>query len=74
MTIYIGLGSAAKAERLSLRWPSGQVDEIESLEAGRWYVVKEGVGVLNPSAARAKRVAERERWGWGPTALIGVLR
>jgi hypothetical protein len=74
MTIYVGLGTAAKAEGLSLRWPSGHVDEIESLEAGRWYVVKEGVGVLNPSAARAKRVAERERWGWGPTALIGVLR
>jgi hypothetical protein len=28
---------------------------------------------LSPSAARAKRVAEREPWGWGPTALIRVL-
>jgi aminoglycoside phosphotransferase family enzyme len=26
-------------------------------------------GVLNPSAARAERVAEREPWGWGPTAV-----
>ncbi|HSF16170.1 MAG TPA: CRTAC1 family protein [Vicinamibacteria bacterium] len=59
MTMYIGLGSAAMAEGVSLRWPSGHVDEIDSLDAGRLYVVKEGVGVLNPSAARAKGVAER---------------
>jgi indolepyruvate ferredoxin oxidoreductase alpha subunit len=30
-------------------------------------------GVLNPSGARAKRVAEREPREWGPAALIGVL-
>ena len=27
-------------------------------------------GVVNPSAARAKRVAEREPRGWGPAALM----
>jgi hypothetical protein len=46
MTLYVGLGSAAKGGGLSLRWPSGRVEEIETLEAGRWYVVKEGVGVI----------------------------
>jgi hypothetical protein len=63
MTIYVGLGTASKAERLSLRWPSGHVDEIESLETGGLYVVKEGVGVLNPSAARRppQRACERRR-------------
>ena len=46
MTLYMGLGSARKAEGLSLRWPSGRVEEIGTLEAGRWHVVKEGVGVI----------------------------
>lgn len=46
MTLYLGLGSAPEARGLSLRWPSGRVEEIGILEAGRWYVVKEGVGVL----------------------------
>ncbi len=46
MTLTVGLGGAAKAEGLSLRWPSGHVDSIERLEAGCWYVVKEKVGVL----------------------------
>ena len=38
-----------------------------------WTVGTTPEGVLNPSAARAKRVAEREPWGWGPTALMGVI-
>ncbi|HLE70811.1 MAG TPA: ASPIC/UnbV domain-containing protein, partial [Vicinamibacteria bacterium] len=46
MTLYVGLGSAPKAGGLSLRWPSGRVEEIGTLEAGSWYVVKEGVGVI----------------------------
>jgi hypothetical protein len=46
MTLYVGLGARSKIEGLTLRWPSGHVDSIASLEAGHWYVVKEGVGVL----------------------------
>jgi hypothetical protein len=46
MTIYVGLGDKAKAEGLTLRWPSGRVESIESLVVGRWYVVKEGAGVI----------------------------
>jgi hypothetical protein len=46
MRIHLGLGTAAKASGLSLRWPSGRVDAIESLEAGSTYIVKEGVGAL----------------------------
>jgi enediyne biosynthesis protein E4 len=46
MMIYVGLGSARTAHSLTLRWPSGHVDSIDALEAGRSYVVKESVGVI----------------------------
>ncbi len=44
--LYIGLGNTSRVDSISLRWPSGRVEEIDALEAGRWYVVKEGVGVI----------------------------
>jgi hypothetical protein len=46
MVLHVGVGGAQRAEGLSLRWPSGRVDSVDRLEAGRWYVVKEGVGVI----------------------------
>jgi hypothetical protein len=46
MILHVGLGNSTKAEELALRWPSGRVDRIERLEAGRRYVIKEGVGVI----------------------------
>jgi hypothetical protein len=46
LTLYVGLGSSRSAQSVSIRWPSGGVESIASIEAGRLYVVKEGVGVL----------------------------
>ncbi len=46
MAIYVGLGSAPAAQSLTLRWPSGRLQEIDTLESGRSYVVKESVGVI----------------------------
>ena len=46
MVLHLGIGGAARVEGLSLRWPSGRVDSIDRLEAGRRYVVKEGIGVI----------------------------
>jgi len=46
MVVHVGLGDSTRAEGLSLRWPSGHLDSIGGLEAGRGYVVKEGIGVI----------------------------
>ncbi len=46
MAIYVGLGSARIARSLTLRWPSGRVEVIDSLEAGSRHVIKEGFGLL----------------------------
>ncbi len=43
--LYFGLGEHARVDRLTVRWPSGQVDEFTDLEARRLARVTEGEGI-----------------------------
>jgi hypothetical protein len=54
--IHIGLGQAARAERIEIRWPSGATEVVENLAAGKFYRIREGAGVVEalPPAARPK--------------------
>jgi len=40
---YFGLGQNAKADSVEIRWPSGQVDVYENIDANQRITVKEGV-------------------------------
>jgi hypothetical protein len=50
--LYFGLGRQAQAERLEVRWPSGQVDALGPLAAGFVYTVEEGSSEPKASAFR----------------------
>ena len=50
LRVHFGLGSATLAQRLEIRWPSGQIDEIDNLAANRIFVVREGEGVARETA------------------------
>jgi hypothetical protein len=39
--LYFGLGAQARADRLEIRWPDGQVQELTSVEGDRLQVIKE---------------------------------
>jgi hypothetical protein len=39
--LYFGLGSHARADRLEIRWPDGQVQELSGVEGDRLQVIKE---------------------------------
>ena len=41
----LGLGPAASAEWVEVRWPSGTVDRIEDVAAGRYFEFREGEGI-----------------------------
>lgn len=41
LEIHAGLGAAEKAE-IEVRWPSGQVDRYDALDAGRVWTLREG--------------------------------
>jgi hypothetical protein len=44
LRVHFGLGSAARADRLEVSWPSGRVEEWRDLEAGRVHRLVEGTG------------------------------
>jgi enediyne biosynthesis protein E4 len=46
LAVTLGLGTARQAERVTVRWPSGRVDELGPLAAGQEYRVREGAGVV----------------------------
>jgi hypothetical protein len=39
--VHFGLGTAASAERVEIRWPSGVVQQLENVHGGRIVKVKE---------------------------------
>jgi len=61
LRIHFGLGGATTVDRLEVRWPSGVTETLKNLTADRFYVLKEGVGVVpleeirpTPSKAASK--------------------
>ncbi len=44
--LHYGLGSATRADRIVIRWPSGTVDTLQNESADRELVVEEGKGVV----------------------------
>ncbi len=45
MRAHFGLGTSTTVDRLTIRWPSGQVDSVGELAADRFYVAREGGGI-----------------------------
>jgi enediyne biosynthesis protein E4 len=46
LRLHFGLGAAAKADVVEVRWPSGQVDTLKNVEANQGISVKEGAGLV----------------------------
>jgi hypothetical protein len=55
--IYLGLGEAARAERVEVRWPDGAVEEAVDVAGGQAVVWRRGDGIV---AARKLSGAARE--------------
>jgi hypothetical protein len=45
LRLHFGLGKAASAEKIVIRWPSGLVETLQNLPANQYYVVREGSGI-----------------------------
>ena len=50
LRVHFGLGQSARADRIEIRWPSGQVDALENVAADRLIYVEEGKGIVNSVA------------------------
>ena len=42
----LGLGDAPSAESIEIQWPSGKVDQLKGLPAGKYSVIVEGKGIV----------------------------
>jgi len=45
LRIHFGLGNAAKADKVIVRWPSGLVETLQNLPANHYYTAVEGRGI-----------------------------
>jgi hypothetical protein len=45
-TLTFGLGSRPQVDRLSIRWPDGETEELAGLKAGAEYWVEQGKGLI----------------------------
>jgi hypothetical protein len=43
---HFGLGEAKKADRIEVRWPSGLVERLDSVEANQFVTIREGQGIV----------------------------
>ena len=46
LRLHFGLGKSEKAEKIVIRWPSGLSETLTDLPANKYYVVREGSGVV----------------------------
>jgi hypothetical protein len=47
LRVHFGLGQAAIAERLEIRWPNGAVEVMQNIAANQVITVQEGKGIVN---------------------------
>ncbi len=45
LRLHFGLGKALKADKVTIRWPSGLVETLQNLSANQYYTVIEGRGI-----------------------------
>jgi len=60
LRLHFGLGKAPKVDLVEIRWPSGRVEQLKDLAAGKFYAVLEGEGVvpferIRPPAPNVKK-------------------
>jgi hypothetical protein len=53
--LHFGLGEVRRVETVEVRWPSGRVDRLESLDADRGYRVLEGAAESTPLPGNWRR-------------------
>ena len=52
LRVHFGLGSADRVDRVEVRWPSGGTQVLQNLAPDRFYIVKEGEGIVTPDKVR----------------------
>ncbi len=57
LRLHFGLGSHDRLDKAEIIWPGGKVEVLPNLLADRFYVVREGSGVISSKPAEAGKTA-----------------
>jgi tetratricopeptide (TPR) repeat protein len=71
--VHLGLGEADRIERLEVRWPGGEVQVAENLEAGALYDWLEGEPAPRLAGRQTARAAPEPPVGAAPAVAPGPL-
>ena len=55
LRLHFGLGAAAQADHIEVRWPSGQKERFEAVPANHFIVIQEGSGIVRRERFGTKR-------------------
>lgn len=58
LRLHFGLGASTKVNSVEIHWPSGKTETLNDLAVDKFYVVKEGEGVVPPERARPANPAK----------------
>lgn len=59
LRIHFGLGDHEKLDRAEVKWPNGKVETLTNLDADRFYVVREGAGVVSSTPPQGRKAKEQ---------------
>ena len=54
LRLHFGLGEATKIDSVEVRWPSGAIDHIGTLDANHFYSILEGKGIVPAESIRPR--------------------
>jgi hypothetical protein len=57
LRLHFGLGSHERLDRADIIWPGGKVETLTNLAADRFYIVREGSGVVSSKPSEAGKIA-----------------
>lgn len=57
LRIHFGLGEHARLDKAEIFWPNGKVETLPNLAADRFYLVREGAGVISSKRAETSASA-----------------
>ncbi len=69
LDLHFGLGDAARADRVEVRWPDGTREEFGGVAAGRVATIVQGSGRIETAALPRWPAAESPRGGASPAIL-----
>jgi hypothetical protein len=53
LRIHFGLGGHQRVDKAEVLWPDGKTETLNNLTANRFYIVREGSGVVSSKPAEA---------------------